>query len=160
MTTNILRVERLGEKDLTQLSGLFAVIAGDSTALAFHPHPFTTGQAEMIALHKGRDIYLGAFINEALIGYGMLRGWDSGYQIPSLGIYLSPNVRRRGLAAVFMSALHQYARDNGAEQVMLKVYPTNSPAIKLYEGIGYKFEAKDAGQLVGYFNLLSSKVIF
>lgn len=132
---------------------LFSCIILDDTANSFHPHTFTLEQAHSIANSEGKDIYLGLFEDCNLIGYGMLRGWDEGYEIPSLGIYISPPARGKGLSKFFMKALHNLAYSKGARKVRLKVYRVNAAALHLYQSMGYKFDALEQGQLVGYCDL-------
>jgi RimJ/RimL family protein N-acetyltransferase len=122
---NTFKVSRLEANDFLSIADLFKLIAKDPTSKHFHPHPFTDDYAKIIAEYKGQDLYLGAFINEELVGYAMLRGWDADFKIPSLGIYLVEQVRGRGFAKKFMYAIHQYALEKNAPSVRLKVYTEN-----------------------------------
>lgn len=142
-------------RDLDQVAVLFETIQNDPDANRFHPHPFNEEYAARITNYNGQDIYLGAFEDGELIGYGMLRGWDAGYQIPSLGIYLAPRARGRGMSMVFMNSLHQHAREIGATRIRLKVYPENIRAVRLYGRMGYIFTSEEDGQLIGYFDLVT-----
>jgi RimJ/RimL family protein N-acetyltransferase len=83
----------------------------------------------------------------------MLRGWDEGYQVPSLGIALHAQARGTGLARAFMLYLHQVARWQGAKRVRLRVFPDNIPARRLYESLGYAFQTGNDEQLVGFCEL-------
>jgi ribosomal-protein-alanine N-acetyltransferase len=83
----------------------------------------------------------------------MLRGWDAGYAVPSLGMALHPSARGQGLGRTFMELLHDAARTRGARRVRLKVYPENEAARTLYERLGYVFSDFEEGQLVGSFDL-------
>ncbi len=150
-----LRARPLGPSDVDVLAAFFGEIAADPTADRFHPHPFTAEAARAIAQHEGRDLYLGQFLDGRLVGYGMLRGWDAGYETPSLGIYLSAEVRGRGLSKALMEDLHDQARARGAEKVRLKVYKDNVRAVNLYEQLGYVFFAEEGEQRVGLFELIS-----
>jgi ribosomal protein S18 acetylase RimI-like enzyme len=141
--------QRLGPAYAEALASLFSTIASDATADRFHPHPFTRETATAIANAAGRDLYLGHWVGGELCGYGMLRGWDAGYAIPSLGIYMVPGARGGGHAQTLMLALHQHALAAGAKQVRLKVYPDNTPAVRLYERLGYAFDSVENGQRVG-----------
>jgi ribosomal-protein-alanine N-acetyltransferase len=132
---------------------LFSLIATDPLAKKFHPHPFTRDKARAIANYNGKDVYLGLFDNSALEGYGMLRGWDQGYDVPSLGIYLSPSARGRRWSPLLMAALHDQARALGASRVRLKVYPDNEVALRVYTRLGYRFTSEEENQLVGYVEL-------
>ncbi len=119
----------------------------------FHPHPLTADQAHSISLHEGRDCYCVAAVAGRVLAYGMLRGWDEGYQIPSLGIALHPEARGTGLARAFMLYLHQMARCQGAPRVRLRVFHDNLKARRLYESLGYVFDPPTDEQLVGYCDL-------
>jgi ribosomal protein S18 acetylase RimI-like enzyme len=135
------------------LAELFARISADAAAAKFHPHPFTGQEAEKITRRPGKDIYLGLFVGGRQLGYGMLRGWNEGYDIPSLGIYLALDARGRGLSRILMQKLHEHARAAGARRIRLKVYPDNTRALRLYEDFGYRFEGEEGGQRVGYLEL-------
>ena len=143
----------LGPADREALASLFATIAADPAGARFHPHPFTDEEATRICLRAGRDAYLALREAGRLVAYGMLRGWDAGYEVPSLGIYVAPEARGRGVARRMMEALHDAARERGARAIRLRVYDDNLPARRLYESLGYEFGAREAGQAVGVLRL-------
>ena len=63
----------------------------------------------------------------------------------SLGIALAPSARGLGLSRPLMLALHERAQAEGAPRIRLKVYPDNTAAVRLYEGLGYVFATEEAG---------------
>jgi [ribosomal protein S18]-alanine N-acetyltransferase len=116
----------------------------------FHPHSFDRAAARERCDYSGQDVYCVATLGTLVLGYGMLRGWDEGYAVPSLGIALREEARGTGLARTLMLYLHTEARFRGAKQVRLKVYPDNVRAVALYRSLGYEFgETLEHGQLVG-----------
>ncbi len=125
--------------------------AGDDAE--FHPHPFTADEAAKRCQYAGRDLYYVLVEQGRVLAYGMLRGWDEGYEIPSLGIAVHPNERGKGLGRLLMEFLHATARCRGARTIRLKVYPRNVRAVRLYESLGYVFRGEEAGQLVGFLDL-------
>jgi ribosomal protein S18 acetylase RimI-like enzyme len=127
------------------------VCAGDNEN--FHPHPLTSAEAERVCRYEGKDLYYALVDGEHIVGYGMLRGWDDGYAIPSLGIALHRTVRRTGLGRTFMHFLHAAAKRRGASKVRLKVQAKNQAAIALYASLGYVFVHEDPGQMIGYVDL-------
>ncbi len=153
MSTSSIEVRRLRATDYDEVSNFFRIVSVDQKSQNFHPHSFDDDSAEWVTSYKGRDLYLGLFINQRMLGYGLLRGWDEGFEIPSLGIYLAPDARGKGLSKEFMSAIHTHALKNGALKVRLKVYADNTGARRLYEKIGYVFASEEEGQLVGSFDL-------
>lgn len=135
------------------LSVFFCVLeqAGDDGH--FHPHPLSAGEAERRVHYDGKDLYYVLVEGREVLAYGMLRGWDEGYEVPSLGIAVHPLVRGIGLGRAFMHFLHAAARRKGARKVRLKVHPDNVGAVKLYEDLGYAFQTREAGQIVGIVEL-------
>ncbi|HRD75629.1 MAG TPA: GNAT family N-acetyltransferase [Hyphomicrobiaceae bacterium] len=53
-------------------------------------------------------------------------------------ILVAPSHRRQGLAAAIMAGLLDWGRRNGARRSYLQVVASNSPAIALYERLGYR----------------------
>ena len=87
-----------------------------------------------------------------VVAYGMLRGWDDGYEIPSLGIAVHPAARGSGAGRELMEHLHREARARRAPSVRLTVYSDNASARRLYEELGYELESR-GDDLVGYLAL-------
>ena len=119
----------------------------------FHPHPFTQEQAYQLAHYQGKDLYYIVLEKTRILGYGMLRGWDEGYNVPSVGICLHSSVQGIGLGVLFMNFLHIVAKRRGVSQMRLKVYSENLKALNLYRKLGYTFKERENEQLVGYLNL-------
>jgi ribosomal protein S18 acetylase RimI-like enzyme len=147
-----LEIVSLKAEHQAPLVRLFERISGQDSK-SFHPHPFDQETAGTIARHSGRDQYDGGMFGAQLIGYGLLRGWDAGYAVPSLGIYIVPEARGKGLSNLLMHHLHLAAKLSGASRVRLKVNRDNVTAKRLYERFGYRFEEFDEQQLLGILEL-------
>lgn len=130
----------------------FAAIAARPEVVGvFHPHPFTAAAAAEVCGFAGADLYAGLVHDGRMLAYGLLRGWDAGYAIPSLGLAVHPDHHGCGLGRVMMLYLHAAARLRGAPAIRLKVYPDNQAAVRLYRSLGYSFEGIEAGQQVGWY---------
>ena len=121
----------------------------------FSPHSTDDLSISKIATQNSKDLYYLIVEGKQVIGYGLLRGWDEGYAIPSLGMAIHPLVRGIGLGKLFMNFLHMLAFRRGASKVRLRVNKKNDKAISLYKGLGYVFndDIKQAEYLVGLKNL-------
>jgi ribosomal-protein-alanine N-acetyltransferase len=129
----------------------FAYLRATGEDRRFHPHPFTPEAARERCAYVGHDVYCVALVDDRVLGYGMLRGWDEGYDIPSLGIAIHADARGIGLGRAMMMYLHVEAKRRGAPRIRLKVYPDNQPAMALYRSLGYVFQPElVSGQLVGF----------
>jgi len=139
-----LEVKKVGPDDAEALAGLLARI--ESTY--FQPHPMTPDEARRISNLRGRDVYLiGTVGNEAVV-YGMLRGWDEGFEVPSLGIGVRRDSEHRGFGRAMMEALHTAARAGGSSCVRLRVSPANVRASKLYRALGYREIGIERGEIL------------
>ena len=79
-----------------------------------------------------------AAVGEAgeLLGYaGLVTVLDEG-QITNVATH--PDHRRRGVASSLMAALIEYCRGRDIRYISLEVRASNSGAIALYEGVGFK----------------------
>lgn len=144
---------RLKDVEIDTLDAFFSKLRESEVSQYFHPHPFTSEEATKRATYRGKDLYYVILCGIEVVGYGMLRGWDEGYTVPSLGIAIRADYRGYGLGRLLIDFLHHAARQKGASKIMLKVYPSNIVAIRLYEKMGYQFSSKSKGQLVGYITL-------
>ena len=72
----------LGPDLETGLSELFRAFAQGQDHAFFHPHPMTDEEAKRLCGYRGRDLYYAACMGTAVLAYGLLRGWDEGYEIP------------------------------------------------------------------------------
>jgi len=132
--------------DSDALAELFGAISGDPQ---FTPHAFTRAFIEWLRAYAGRDRYLVASWGSGpLLVYGMLRGWDEGYEVPSLGIAVHPRARGQGLGALMMRALHREAWTAGASSIRLRVHPENARALGMYARLGYISIGRERDQLV------------
>jgi ribosomal-protein-alanine N-acetyltransferase len=153
MKSEKLEIRALSPEYIDGLLEMLNALTADGNADQFHPHPFDRPTIAALATESGADQYYVLRYGNHIWGYGMLRGWDAGYAIPSLGIAIHPQLRGRGLGTLLMHHLHTAAQLCGASQIRLKVYPDNEPAVSLYRRLGYQFTGEEAGQLVGYCTL-------
>jgi ribosomal-protein-alanine N-acetyltransferase len=149
-----LEIRRVTPELEEPLAEFFAHLNGSGDAARFHPHPFTAAAARERARYEGRDAYCVAMSGGRVLGYGMLRGWDEGYDVPSLGIAVRSGSQGIGLGRLVMAYLHTEARRRGAPRIRLRVYPDNTRAVDLYRSLGYVFDPDlDRGQLLGFKDL-------
>ena len=109
-----LEIRPIATDDSDALARFFGVLGAAGVEQFFHPHPLTSEAAALRANYAGRDVYLVLVHGREIVGYGMLRGWDEGYSVPSLGIAVHPHMQGCGLGRRLMHALHHVALERGA----------------------------------------------
>ena len=132
-------------------------MSGD--AIFFSPHPLDDDSISKIIKRNRKDLYYLLIKKEKVLGYGILRGWDEGYEIPSLGLAIHPSIRGIGLGKVFINFLHVLAAQRGSHKVRLRVHKNNHTAINLYTGLNYVLE-EDTNQtdyLIGFKNIVTKE---
>jgi len=147
-----LEVVRLAPEWQEGLQQFFQDLKAGGDDVFFSPHPADAESIRRIAAHDGKDLYYLLVEQGKVLGYGMLRGWDEGYQIPSLGLAIHQSARGQGLGKMLMDILHRLASRRGANKVRLRVLANNEKALNLYKSLGYAFEedANQPGFLVGF----------
>jgi [ribosomal protein S18]-alanine N-acetyltransferase len=146
-------------EDAVALGGLFERLRRQGAEAFFHPHPLTREAAAELAVYAGRDVYCVRQIGEELVGYGMLRGWEEGFEVPSLGLAIEAAHQGRGHGRCLMEFMHELARQRGAKRIRLRVYPDNVRAVTLYQSLGYSFntDCESDGQIVGFLELSATE---
>jgi ribosomal-protein-alanine N-acetyltransferase len=114
----------------------------------FRPHDLCAEGARSLAGHVGQDVYPIGFLGAVPVAYGMLRGWDEGYAVPSLGVAVRDGYRDRGFGRQMMVALHRAVLDRGCDRVRLRVAPGNARARHLYASLGYCQVGIERGELL------------
>lgn len=144
----------LGPQLSAPLGKFFQTLIEKGEDREFHPHPLTLEHAELLCSYSGPDLYYAVTEGDMVIGYGMLRGWEKGFDVPSLGIAIHSSLRGLGVGRCFMHFLHLAAARKGAKRIRLKVYAHNTRALSLYKNLGYRFESVENDQHVGILDLI------
>ena len=79
--------------------------------------------------------YIVALDDAEIIGFGGC--WISFEEAQVTNIALTSVQRGRGLGKALMARLMHAAAARGAERMTLEVRPSNTPALRLYEGLGF-----------------------
>lgn len=95
--------------------------------------PWSVG---MFSLEMSKDdtIALAAIERERLVGYLILSRFDRAWHL--MNIAVAPEHRRRRIASLLIG--ESLERIGSDEPVTLEVRPSNSSAIELYEGLGFR----------------------
>jgi ribosomal protein S18 acetylase RimI-like enzyme len=139
-----IEIIQLRSEHLERLVIFFDLINLPEYKINFTPHSFDKKNADIICNYIGKDKYFAVLLDkEQIIAYFMLRGWDEGYTIPSLGLCILKEYQHLGLGKTIINFLEVLAKINGCSKIMLKVKKTNIIAKKLYARQGYVFSDFD-----------------
>jgi [ribosomal protein S18]-alanine N-acetyltransferase len=142
---------RLSAEHAPALAVMLAELRATGETRWFDPHP---GDLLHLRDHLCRDDMLDLHYvlraSDGVLAYGLLRGWDEGFEVPSLGVAVSPAARGLGLGELMMRWLHLAAERRGSRRVRLRVSRDNARAIALYERTGYIFAGADGPLLTGF----------
>jgi len=144
---------RLTPAWVKRLALFLRTLEENGDALFFSPHPTSDAAIDALVRSADKDLYCLLVEGERVLGYGLLRGWDEGYEIPSLGIAIHPSARNSGLGKLVMHFLHASASRRGARKIRLRVHKNNHEAVKLYEDLEYVLEEGEDDYLIGFKSL-------
>ena len=106
--------------------------------------------AERLQPAPGRGI-IGAWAGEQLVGTLGFRRKTSvkqGHQAIIWGVYVAPQQRGQGIAQAMLNEALQFAQQqNGLLQIHLGVTTTNTPALRMYEGAGFRIYGTEPAAL-------------
>jgi ribosomal protein S18 acetylase RimI-like enzyme len=151
----VIELVRLRPDHVAALVEMLGAVAQHDALHHFSPHGFDADCVTALCSNVRKDLYYVLTSDASVIGYGLLRGWEEGFDTPSLGIAIHPSYRGNGHGRMLMGFLHSAARARGAEQVRLRVHASNTSAVALYRQFGYRFEtpADSQGLLVAHLRL-------
>ena len=84
-----------------------------------------------------QDVYCFMYLGYKMVAFGMIRGWDTGWEDKVLGIIVHPDCRGKGYGKLMMQTLHTIASIRRLKRVRLHVSEDNLNAIGLYISMGY-----------------------
>ena len=140
----------VGPEHARALACFFERLRAQDVEKFFHTHPLTAEEAQKRAAYRGLDFYCVLVLGDAVVGYGMLRGWDEGYEVPSIGVVVDPSVRGRGYSRSLLRFLRATARQRGVNRLRATVDPDNIKMVAHCRMLGYVFESLENGKLVGF----------
>ncbi len=136
MDINSLEIFELKESNAKQLSIKLLTEPKDYIKY-FDPFDFSETTIKIILQQKKNDKYFGIFFYNELAGCYMLRGFDEGFEIPSYGVWIASKFSNSGLSTLTLFHAFSFCKLNKIKKLMLKVYPDNIVAKKLYESLGF-----------------------
>jgi ribosomal protein S18 acetylase RimI-like enzyme len=85
-----------------------------------------------------RSLLLVASDNTAVVGFAAIEPWSSDNAVAEVRyVGVSPRTWGRGIGRHLMQAVHETLASAGFPQAILMVYADNTPAIRLYERLGW-----------------------
>lgn len=130
--------KELGPDDVDLACRLFEAMQADPLVQKhFRPHPLTQERAEQICCQPRQDYYMVGLIGEAPAAYGILRGWDEGFQRPTAGMVVLPEFRGRGYGTAVVRELIQEAQRREAPSVLVHIDLDNLASRRIFEKLGF-----------------------
>ncbi|MEB3123600.1 MAG: GNAT family N-acetyltransferase [Snowella sp.] len=113
----------------------------------FHPFDFQENSIQEILSKSNKDIFFSIELikkaSNILVGFYMLRGLDEGYSEPMYGVFVSSDYQNYGIGRLSLFHAECYCKMIGYKRLLLKVYPENIKAKKLYNTLGFQFLRND-----------------
>ncbi len=131
--------------DARSAGPLFEMLQSASPGYSEYFTPFELSLSAIRAVLEKAvgDQFYGIYVSGRLAGLFMLRGFDQGYAIPSFGVWIAEKYQSKGLSKLAIHYSMTVCRMNGIGRLMLKVYPQNEKARRIYEQLGFEFQGMD-----------------
>jgi RimJ/RimL family protein N-acetyltransferase len=151
--TDDLTVRPLETEDASDLSALL-LAQTPAYVRFFTPFNFDLPSVATLLAERGTDVYMGMYWQGSLIGFFMLRGWNSGYEIPAYGVLIDEKYSGYGLTRLSLKLAKSICKLRRVPRIMLKVNADNIIAKRLFEEAGFTQTGVDArtGNLLYHFD--------
>jgi ribosomal protein S18 acetylase RimI-like enzyme len=110
----------------------------------FHPFALCRETAESLISTPRLDRFYLLLSHDQIVGFSMLRGWDEGFVIPSLGMFIHFRRQGRGWGKILLEHTVEDARRLDCSEVKLTVYAGNVIAHNLYKSYGFVEVVREA----------------
>lgn len=137
-----IEIKRINFNQAKELSDLL-LKSSKEYSQHFIPFEFDLDSVTAAMSKANKDMFFGVYVEDKLVGFYMLRGWDAGYDIPSYGVWIAENFASKGISKLTLSHAISICRINSIKRLMLKVHPENLVAKKIYENFGFVYHGID-----------------
>ncbi|MBN2305156.1 MAG: GNAT family N-acetyltransferase [Anaerolineae bacterium] len=124
--------------DFEQLAYFFEENNRPEVTRLFTAFPLTRETARQIALDDHEDRYYLALQDHRIVGLVMLRGWDEGYDVPSIGIFIDYRRQGEGLGRCAVEFVVEEARRLGCKRARATHYAANQRMGHIFETLGFE----------------------
>jgi ribosomal protein S18 acetylase RimI-like enzyme len=132
----------LRREDTNALGALFEANNVPAVVDHFDPFPLTRATAAELTDPGRKDRFYGAFSDDRLVGFSMLRGWDEGFEVPTFGVFVDRHHHGSGIGSRLTDFTVNQARALASPCVRLSVYGTNKRAYSMYERRGFREQSR------------------
>ena len=120
-----LSIRSLESQDANTLAGFMSLQKPEYLRFFYAFGTDESAIAEMLAA-AGKDVYSGVFWQANLIGVFMLRGWDAGFELPSLGVLVDAKYRGNRILELMIDSAKMICRLSGVKKIFAKSHPDNA----------------------------------
>ncbi len=128
--------------------------AGDDAL--FHPHAYDPETVMRLCTQPSKDLYVVAVCDGQILGYGMLRGWDEGFQVPSLGLAVDAGSRSSFVGRRIWHFLRQEAVNRGCPAIRVTIDPQNRRLVHTTGRLGFELRL-EGPRWVGWLDLSTAQ---
>jgi RimJ/RimL family protein N-acetyltransferase len=132
-----MRIDPLSAADAAAVGELLSE-PGDVEGRHFDGLPVEPESLVSLLSAAKRDRYWAMREEGDLIGVFMLRGFDSGYEVPAFGVVIKAAARGCGLGRLALAFAEAWCRRHEVRELMLTVSPLNRRALGLYDSFGFR----------------------
>lgn len=136
MTDSAIAFRRLAAADAPAIAGL---LGGQSSGYLRYFDPFSWSPEELASMLGSavKDVYWGIESGGRAAGVVMLRGFDEGFERPSLGLVVAEEMSGRGVGQAAVAHALAWCRVNGVREVRLTAADENGSAVRLFRRAGF-----------------------
>ena len=131
-------IRELGPEDEAALTRFFLENDRPEVTDLFRAFTMDVATAARICHEPRRDRYFAIFEGEEIACFGMLRGWDEGYEVPTFGMTADHRFNGRGHGWRMWKWVMGLARELGAKEIRITTDLKNAIILGMAAKLGFK----------------------
>jgi GNAT superfamily N-acetyltransferase len=117
----------------------------------FKAFAFDAATAKKLCREPRRDRYFAMFDGERMLCLGIMRGWDEGYEIPTLGIVAHHEMHGKGHGFRLLLWGIELGKQLGCKKMRATTFKTHTVVIKMLEKTGFRITGELPGDRLEFF---------
>jgi ribosomal-protein-alanine N-acetyltransferase len=130
-------VRELGPQDEPALVRFFQENNRPEVTSLFRAFAFDAASAERICREPRRDRYFAMFEGHEIACFGMLRGWDEGFDVPTFGLVADHRFNGRGHGWRMWNWVMELGRELGCARMRITTDQSNTLILRMALKLGF-----------------------
>ncbi len=136
MTTLDATIRRASDADAVDIAAIISRLVTEPNPVGFREAQSSEQASRWLARLGDQGCIFVAQVEEKIVGFGALDFNTEEPDTGTIGVWILPDFRRRGLATMLGESILDFAREAGYRRIRGRLPANNEPALSFLSGLG------------------------